>query len=68
MLTRDQLIEAYEKAIAEEAQPQAGDDVRSADDALNDAIMNYVTAIQFETFLWAYDLGFKHGKEGGGNE
>lgn len=62
MLTQDQIIAAYEHAIAND-EHTAGQDVREADDNLEDALMSYVTAIQFETFCWAYELGFKAGQE-----
>lgn len=61
MLTRDQIIAIYDKAI--EDQPRAGQDVREANSALDDAIMAHTIAVQFETFLWAYALGYQHGQE-----
>ena len=62
MLTQDQIIAAYEHAIAND-EHTAGQDVREAEDTLEDAPMSYVTALQYETFLWAYELGFKAGRE-----
>lgn len=62
MLTREQLKSIYDKALAEDNHP-ASDEVHTADDALNNAIMDYVIAIQEDTFCWAYELGFKAGKE-----
>lgn len=62
MLTREQLKSIYEKALAEGNHP-ASDEVQTADGALNNAITDYVIAIQEDTFCWAYELGFKAGKE-----
>ena len=61
MLTRGQIIAAYE--AAQEKQPQAGQDVREADKDVSRALDNYCSALQFETFLWAYALGYQHGQE-----
>lgn len=62
MLTREQITEIYENSM--EDQPRAGQDVREAHSDFNSAVDNYITALQYETFLWAYELGYKHGKEG----
>jgi len=61
MLTQDQIITAYEQAI--ENQPSAGQDVTEASESISRALDDYCTALQFETFLWAYELGFKAGRE-----
>lgn len=61
MLTQDQIIAAYEHAIANDER-SAGQDVREASESISRALDDYCTAIQFETFLWAYELGFKAGQ------
>jgi len=60
MLTRDQITAIYEEAC--ENQPSAGQDVREADQGIRDALDAYCSALQYETFLWAYALGFEAGK------
>lgn len=60
MLTQDQIIAAYEQAI--ENQPSAGQDVTEASESISRALDDYCTALQYETFLWAYELGFKAGQ------
>ena len=60
MLTRDQITEIYENSM--EDQPSAGQDVRESYSAFRDACDAYVSALQYEMFLWAYELGFKHGR------
>ena len=62
MLTRDQITEAYEKAIADDDRPAAGLAVTEADKDISRALDAYCTALQYETFLWAYELGFNAGK------
>ena len=65
MLTNEQLTAAYEAAL-EDTRP-AGSDVQEAADVFEDAVMAYLTAIQYETFCWAYALGYEAGankKEG----
>lgn len=59
MLTRDQITAIYEESI--ENQPPAGQDVTEADRDINRALDSYCDALQYETFLWAYELGFKAG-------
>lgn len=59
MLTQEQITAAYEAAI--ENQPAAGQDVRETSDDINRALDAYCSALQYETFLWAYELGFKAG-------
>ncbi len=61
MLTQDQIIAAYEQAI--ENQPSAGQDVTEASKSIDRALDNYCTALQYETFLWAYELGYKARQE-----
>ena len=61
MLTQDQITAIYEEAI--ENQPPAGQDVTEADNDIRRALDAYCSALQYETFLWAYELGFKAGKE-----
>lgn len=61
MLTRDQLTAIYEQAV--DKQPSAGEDVREADQSIRDALDSYCSALQYETFLWAYELGYQAGKE-----
>ena len=63
MLTRDQITEAYEKAIAADDRPAAGLDVTEADKDISRALDAYCTALQYETFLWAYELGYKARQE-----
>lgn len=60
MLTRDQIKSIYEKALADDNH-HASEDVQTADDKLSTALMDYVIAIQEDTFCWAYELGFKAG-------
>ena len=62
MLTREQLKSIYEKAIMTDDRT-ASEEVQSADDKLDSALMDYITAIQEDTFCWAYALGFKAGQE-----
>jgi hypothetical protein len=62
MLTREQLKSIYEKALADDNH-YASTDVQSADDKLSSALMDYITAIQEDTFCWAYEMGFKAGRE-----
>lgn len=62
MLTRDQIKSIYEKALMDDNH-YASEEVQSADDKLDSALMEYITAIQEETFCWAYELGFKAGQE-----
>lgn len=62
MLTREQLKSIYEKAIMSDDRT-ASEEVQSADDRLESALMDYITAIQEDTFCWAYELGFNAGKE-----
>lgn len=62
MLTRDQITEAYEKAIADDECPSACPDVTEADKDISRALDAYCEALQYETFLWAYELGFEAGK------
>lgn len=68
MLNMDQVTAAYEAAIAAEDAPSAGYDVRNADAALDDALMVYITAVQREAFCWAYQIGYKAGKEAAEHE
>lgn len=63
MLTRDQITAAYEKAVADDDRPSAGLDVTEADKDVSRALDAYCSALQYETFLWAYELGFNAGKE-----
>lgn len=62
MLTRKQLKSIYEKAIMNDDH-YASEEVQTADDKLDSALMDYITAIQEDTFCWAYALGFKAGQE-----
>lgn len=68
MLTMDQVTAAYEAATSGEGAPSAGYDVRMADAALDDALMAYITAVQYEAFCWAYQIGYKAGKEAAEHE
>ena len=61
MLTPDQITAIYEQAI--DNQPAAGLDVTEADKAVSHALDDYCSALQYETFLWAYALGYKHGQQ-----
>lgn len=61
MLTREQIIAAYEREI--ENQPSAGLDVTEANRSISRALHDYCSAIAFETFLWEYELGYKAGNE-----
>jgi len=60
-MTRDQIVDIYEREI--ENQPAAGLDVTEASKSIDRALDNYCTALQYETFLWAYELGYKAGQE-----
>lgn len=60
-MTRDQIVDIYEREI--ENQPAAGLDVTEANKSIDRAFDNYCTALQYETFLWAYELGYKAGQE-----
>lgn len=60
MLTQDQIAAIYEKAI--DNQPAAGLDVTEADKDVSRALDAYCSALQYETFLWAYELGYKAGR------
>lgn len=62
MLTREQLDVIYEKAIMNDDH-YASQEVKDADSAHDDALMAYIVAIQKDTFIWAYELGFKAGQE-----
>ena len=62
MLTRDQIKSIYDKALADDNH-HASEDVQTADDKLSTALMDYIVAIQEDTFGWAYELGFKAGQE-----
>lgn len=62
MLTREQINAIYETAIMNDER-YASQEVREADDAHENALMAYITAIQKDTFMWAYELGYKAGKE-----
>lgn len=62
MLTREQIKSIYEKALMDDNH-YASEEVQSADDKLDSALMDYITAIQEDTFCWAYELGFKAGQE-----
>lgn len=62
MLTPDQITAIYEKAS--ENQPSAGLDVTEANKAVSRALDDYCSALQYETFLWAYALGYEHGQHG----
>ena len=62
MLTREQIKSIYEKALMDDNH-YASEEVQSADDRLDSALMDYITAIQEDTFCWAYELGFKAGQE-----
>lgn len=61
MPTREQITEIYENSM--ESQPRAGQDVREAYSDFNSAVDAYISALQYEMFLWAFELGYKHGKE-----
>lgn len=60
MLTQEQITEIYENSL--EDQPSAGLDVREANGGLHDALEAYFSALQYETFLWAYELGYNAGR------
>ena len=60
MLTRDQITAIYEESI--ENQPPAGQDVIQADKDIRHALDAYCSALQYETFLWAYELGYQAGR------
>lgn len=60
MLTRDQITAIYEEAC--ENQPPAGQDVTEADKDIRRALDAYCDALQYETFLWAYELGYQAGQ------
>ena len=60
MLTPEQIVAAYE--AAQENQPAAGLDVTEADKDVNRALDAYCSALQYETFLWAYELGYNAGR------
>lgn len=62
MLTREQIKSIYEKALMDDNH-YASEEVQSADDKHDSALMEYITAIQEDTFCWAYELGFKAGQE-----
>ena len=58
-MTRVQIIDIYEREI--ENQPAAGLDVTEASKSIERALDDYCAAIAYETFLWAYELGYKAG-------
>lgn len=60
MLTKEQITEIYESSL--EDSPSAGLDVREANNSIRDALDAYCSAIQYETFLWAYELGYNAGR------
>ena len=61
MMTRDQLKSIYEKALADDNH-HASEDVQTADDKHSTALMDYIVAIQEDTFCWAYELGYQAGQ------
>lgn len=61
MLTKNQIVAVYEREI--ENQPSAGLDVTEANKTISRALDDYCDALTYETFLWAYALGYQHGKE-----
>lgn len=61
MFTRDKLKSIFEKALADDNH-YASEEVQTADDKLGSALMDYITAIQEDTFCWAYALGYKAGR------
>lgn len=65
-MTREQAIALYEDVM--ETMPQAGEKVRDACEALNDAYEAYCSEVEYETFAWAYELGYKAGKEAAKHE
>lgn len=67
MLTIERLTEAYEAALEDNA-PSAGADVQEASESFEDAVMAYITAVQYEAFCWAYQIGYKAGKEAAEHE
>lgn len=68
MLTMEQLTAAYEAAISSDDAPRAGNDVREAEGLFEDAVTAYITAVQYEAFCWAYQIGYKAGKEAAEHE
>ena len=62
MLTKEQITEIYEASL--EDWPYAGNDVRESQKGCRDALNSYITAIQYETFLHAYALGYEAGRKG----
>lgn len=60
MLTKEKLTEIFEQVA--DTMPQAGKDVTEANEIINRALDGYCSALTFETFLWAYALGYEHGK------
>lgn len=60
MLTQEQIAAIYEKAM--DNQPAAGLDVTEANESVNRALDDYCSALQYETFLWAYELGYNAGR------
>lgn len=60
MLTREHITAVYEEVM--DKQPPAGREVMEADDDIQTALDAYCCAIRYETFLWAYELGYEAGK------
>lgn len=55
------LIEQITAVYEEADKPEAGQDVNEAKRDFSEAFDNYCAAITYETFLWAYALGYSHG-------
>lgn len=61
MLTKEQLTDIYEREM--ENQPSAGLDVLNAKRSFHAALDEYCAALDYEAFLWAYELGYEAGKK-----
>lgn len=58
----EQITAIYEREL--ENQPSAGLDVIEANRSIERALDNYCAALNYEAFLWAFELGYNAGRAG----
>ena len=62
-LTRQQADALFTAACEAEETHPASDQLRAAYESHRDAEERYIAALQLDTFIWAYELGYRHATE-----